>query len=192
LLALLSNDETTLSDLERVIGADSVLSHKLMRVLSSAAFGFHSPIESLRQAILLLGRQQIRTWATLMAMVGFGSGTDMIMTVLWRAQMCKALADRIDRVRQDTYFTAGLLSTLDRLLGMSMAEVVASLSLADDLRAALLHRAGPVGDVLAAVEAYESCDWGRARCRDLTDDDLRSAWILALRWSREVERFTRG
>src|SRR5690606_26408188 len=58
-------------------------------------------------------------------------------------------------------FVAGMFSLLDAVLGSTMEQVVEDLPVTDEVRAALLSRAGPVGQALALVEAYERADWPR-------------------------------
>lgn len=67
LLAELNRSDVTVNGLERVLKRDAGLSFKLLRFINSANFGLRHRIESLRQAIVLLGLQGVRTIATLIS-----------------------------------------------------------------------------------------------------------------------------
>ena len=58
----------------------------------------------------------------------------------------------------DAWFAVGLLSVSDALAGAPLCDVVAQLPLADDVRDALVQRAGPKGEALAAAIACERAE----------------------------------
>ena len=58
----------------------------------------------------------------------------------------------------DSTFVVGVVSVMDRFLGMDMEQVVDSLGLSDELRAALLCREGELGMLLNLAESLESGD----------------------------------
>jgi EAL and modified HD-GYP domain-containing signal transduction protein len=53
---------------------------------------------------------------------------------------------------------AGILSLVNALLGLPMAEIVGSVPLAQDVKQALLERSGELGHMLLLVEALEESD----------------------------------
>ena len=69
--------------------------------------------------------------------------------------MCEMLAGSALPEERETLFTIGLFSVSDGLMGVPMEEVLESLPFSDEIRAALLRREGPKGELLAAVLAYE-------------------------------------
>ena len=56
----------------------------------------------------------------------------------------------------DAHFTVGLFSVADALLDAPMEDVLETLPFCDEIRAALLRREGPKGELLNTVVAYES------------------------------------
>jgi EAL and modified HD-GYP domain-containing signal transduction protein len=60
-----------------------------------------------------------------------------------------------DSGRADTAFTVGVLSLIDTLFGMPMAEVMDVLAASEHVREALLERSGPYGELLALVDMLE-------------------------------------
>jgi len=43
-----------------------------------------------------------------------------------------------------------------------------------------------MGDALNCIEAYEHCDWNKARCRGLDQKSIREAYLSGVEWSRAV------
>src|SRR5690606_34890023 len=72
LLSILHDPEVSLDKVERLISHDPMLSYKLLRLVNSAAYALPRTIESLRQAITLLGLNIIKNWINLLAMANLG------------------------------------------------------------------------------------------------------------------------
>ena len=156
LVASLQKREVELSELQEIIGQDVGLSYKLLRLVNSAFFALPREIESIRDAVVLLGINNIRRWATLMALTEVDDEPDeLLVTGLVRARMCELVASSQGERDTDAYFTAGLFSVVDALMDAPMIELLSQLPLSPDLSAALLRHEGPKGEVLHGVLAYE-------------------------------------
>lgn len=59
-LELADDPDTSLAELESLIASDPALSARLLRVVNSAFYGLPGQVGSLRQAVILLGFQQVR------------------------------------------------------------------------------------------------------------------------------------
>ena len=101
----------------------------------------------MRQALVLLGIDNVKRWATLLALSGIDDKPEeLLVTALVRARMCELLAEAYRD--HDAYFTARMFSVIDALIDTPMADVLARLPLPDDLKRALLEREGSKGDAL--------------------------------------------
>lgn len=184
-LALLNAPGTTVDQLEAAISRDVTLSYRLLRVINSAASGLAGRVESLRQAIVHLGRDTIRNWVSLLLLSGMNSKpAELLSTGLVRARMCERIGDRVHPDQAHAYFTTGLFSILDAVLDTTMAQLVSSLPLTPEITQALTRREGPIGAALATCIAYEHCDWEHLACEGMTSEELRDAYLEALAWSR--------
>lgn len=159
LVQLVSADADT-HDIEAVLRQDATLSYHLLRVVNSVALGGRREITSFAQAILLLGRQQLRRWLHLMLFSARDDDPRSAMLgahVTLRARSMELLAEAsgLDRAAQDLAFMAGMFSLLGTLFGQPLAQVLATVVLPDELRSALLQRAGVLGQLLDAVEQSE-------------------------------------
>jgi EAL and modified HD-GYP domain-containing signal transduction protein len=184
ILALLNDASAPIDQLETAISRDVTLSYRLLRVINSAAFGMLGRIESLRQAIVHLGRARIRSWVSLLVLSGLSDKPpELLTTGLVRARMCEMLAERVDPRQASAYFTAGLFSVLDAILDTPMEQLVASLPLSRAIGQALVAREGQLGEMLEITMAYERCEWAEVGGDRLTLADVRDAYLEAVRWA---------
>src|SRR4029453_1661769 len=114
--------------------------YRLLRCVNSASTGLHQEIHSIRQAIVLLGVDRIRKWASVWALAGLnGRGCSEVGTLaVLRARCCELLGDRIGEGSGAEFFLLGLCSLLDTMLGRTISSVVDGLPLSEEKRHALL------------------------------------------------------
>jgi len=186
-LGELSAADASFDDLERIISSDVGLSLKLLRYVNSAFFALPRNIGSVREALTLLGTRTVRRWATVMALSAIPNAPhELVAIALHRARMCEMLAGSALPEERETLFTIGLFSVSDGLLGAPMEEVLESLPFSDEIRAALLRREGPKGDLLNAVIAYERGEFPSAPAAPSVS--LAGAYRAALEWADEANR----
>ncbi len=180
----LQNPEVDVAELEEIIGHDVRLSYKLLRHLNSAFFALPREVESLRAAVVYLGPQRIRRWASLLLLAKLDNQSSELMAQgIQRAKMCELLAMLAGRAHADIYFTVGLFSLLDAMMRAPLAEVLDALPLTSEVRDALLHRQGPYGEALTSVIAYEQGDFQQARFARLTPAQMTEAYLQAVAWA---------
>src|SRR4051794_7203871 len=131
----------------------------VLQVLQLASIGSHRgmrrQVQTVHEALVLLGTIRIRQWVALTILGGQQGGrTDALATALVRAGMAE-LAAPLEGLEPGVAFTAGLLSALDLLLGVDLEEIESSLDLDRELVAAAFHREGRYGDLVARVAAYQ-------------------------------------
>ena len=161
-LLLLVVRDSEVGEIENELKYQPGLSYNLLRMVNSAANGLPSTINSIKRAIMILGRKQLQRWVQILlyaAKQRDGSTSDALMqTATVRGKLLEsiAIADRPhDKNHQDRAFMVGVLSLLDTLLGIEMSELVSTLSIQKDMSEALLTRRGSLGYQLALIEAYE-------------------------------------
>jgi len=160
LLAKLSDENTDIDDLVKSISSDVSLCYKMLKHLNSAYYSLERKIESIHEAITYVGIKKLKHWATLIALSNISNKPDEHMQLtMVRAYMCEQVAIRHGEKNHQAFFSVGLLSTLDSLLGMPMQQILESLPLSEDIQNALLHHQGATGKVLGCVKYYERGDW---------------------------------
>lgn len=187
LMAKVQREDTPLSELERLISADAALSYRLLRLLASAAYARAHKVDSVHRAIVMLGRQKLSQWVTLLALAGLDDQPPALLaTAMLRARMCELLGEQIGRHDPATFYSAGLFSLLDVMMGRPMKELLASMPISRELEAALLKRKGTVGATLRAVADYEQGEWRSIDLVRLPPEDFADAYFAAVRWSAQV------
>ncbi|MES2263107.1 MAG: HDOD domain-containing protein [Pseudomonadota bacterium] len=186
------NANADIKQLEDVLKRDAALSYKLMRYINSAGFAGGREIASLRQAITLLGYAPLYRWLTLLLATASTSGYSPVLleTAVVRGRLAELLgAQALGKADAENLFVAGMFSLLDRLLGIPMSEVLASIQLSDGVVAALLTRSGKYGPYLALAEA---CELNSALVASLADSvsltplDVNKAHLSALAWTQNI------
>ena len=85
----------------------------------------------------------------------------LLQVAALRGRMMEILAERShprQRPLADQAFIAGLMSMMPAALGLPMPEIIAQIDLEAEIVAALDTRAGPLGHLLALIEAYDAED----------------------------------
>jgi EAL and modified HD-GYP domain-containing signal transduction protein len=157
MLALLARDADS-RELEAQLKQDPALSYHLLKLVNSAAFSVGTQITSFAQAISRLGRRQLQRWLQLLLYARPHPDSPpnlMLPAAALRGAALEALCKRDggDRDEQDLAFMTGVFSLLDRLFQMPMKDVVQDLNLPEHVEAALMSRAGQLGQRLRLAEA---------------------------------------
>lgn len=162
LIAELQDPEVDMEKLGAVVQRDVGLSYNLLRFVNSAFFSVPRRIESIRDALVLLGLKNVKRWATLMALADTNDKPhELIVTGLVRARMCELVATaRGEKRDAEGYFTIGLFSVVDALMDVSLIELLRQLPFSQEIMDALLRYEGPKGELLHGVLAYERGDFG--------------------------------
>jgi len=160
LLAALQDPDVPIETVEKMIARDTVLSFKLLRLINSAAFGLTRKVDSLKQAIMLLGLNKIRNWVNILVMSNLGGKPhELSVSALVRARMCETIANKLSNRKADGFFTVGLLSTLDAFMDVPLSTLLGTISLSPHINDAILHQSGTEGKVLEITTFYEKGDW---------------------------------
>jgi len=154
--------ELDFDSLEEIIQQELSLSVKLLRYLNSAWFGWKYEVDSIKQAIRLLGERQMKQWASLVALTGLGDDkpAELVVLSLIRAKFCEQLGATAGlKERELELFLMGLLSLLDALVDKPLEEALAEVSISDDIRMALLGKESALSAIYSIAKAYERGDW---------------------------------
>lgn len=190
LLRASQQDDIDFRELADIIKHDVALSYKLLRYVNSSAVGLRGEVESVTQALALMGINQIRRWAIAATITGLvGDRPDELARLcVVRARFCEAVADRMRPNMSHDCFTVGMFSLLDVMLGQPMDEAIIDVPMSERARTALLTGEGPMAEINRLAIAYEQGEWETVeRICNLNgwdQDELLADYIDALEWSR--------
>ena len=173
---------------------DASLSYRLLRFINSPLVGLNSTVNSIQQAISLLGEDEIGKFLALLAMaqVGNKKPAALITLVATRARFCELMMTEAGKQELAQHaFLCGLLSLLEAMLDTPLDTLVPDLPVAPGIKASLLGEPGPLLDALNIATAFESADWERVdlTCQQLGIDSLHASHIQcqAMEWACELE-----
>jgi len=180
LIQTLQGENCDFYKISAIIQTDPLLSFQLLKVANSVAFSGGQSIQSIEQAVARLGIVNLKNWILLLSMKNISDKpVEILESGLIRAFMAERLAKAANISSQSAY-TAGLLSILDCLLNKPMPELIKQITLAAEIKEALMNNSGPLGELLSLVIAYEEGHW-----EDITDpyfkgQDLSQLYIESL------------
>lgn len=185
LIQELQSSQATPEKLEELIIRDPALTYKLLRIVNSAGYSLVRQVESIAEAIVLLGLEQVKKWATLIAMSSNQEKPEELSrSLLIRGRMCEEVAIALKLNNYGSYFMAGMMSGLHALLDIERETMLEQVPLGDDIKDAVTMGQGPIGQILRNVVNYENGDW------DLLPSDLDgnlydAAYRASLDWTQE-------
>ncbi|HTC45190.1 MAG TPA: HDOD domain-containing protein [Steroidobacteraceae bacterium] len=181
LVATVQNPDCTMREVEQMISQDLSMSYRVLRCINSSFYNLPQKVDSIRQALVLLGMDNLRQLCSLAALQQLENRPpSLFVTAMARAHMCEQLARLAGQSPTAPYFITGLFSMLDVLMGMPMAKIVDELPLSPLVKNALVAGDGDAGAALACARAYESATWLHARYRDIAPHLIRAAYLDAV------------
>ena len=188
----LLNEEFDIERVEYIIKSDLSISYKLIRFLNSSTFGFIQTINSIKQAIMLLGRDELRKWLTLIVIseMQVDNNEELVKNTIVRGRFCELLAGNIVPQKQSKAFIVGLFSDLDLFMDKPMKTLVEEIHLEKEVSEALLGEENTIRKILELVKAYEKMDVRKVQsyCEELNIDKqiLFDIYSEAIDWLNET------
>jgi EAL and modified HD-GYP domain-containing signal transduction protein len=119
----------------------------------------------------------VKRWATLSIFAGVEEKPrELIETALVRARFCELAGEG----NKDQLFTLGLFSVVDALMDAPMEDVLSSMPFPEEMRAALIARTGPKGELLATALSFERGEFSSPSHR------LGNLYVDAMAWATEA------
>jgi EAL and modified HD-GYP domain-containing signal transduction protein len=135
----------------------------------------------------MVGIEKLRTWtAALMLASVDDKPRELVSVALVRGRMCERLAEAVKSPGKESYFFAGLFSVLEALLDCPMEQVLADLTVSDEIRAALIDQSGPIGQALCCAMNYERPHWEGVQFQGLELAQIRDYYLEAISWANDL------
>ena len=158
-------DDPDFNALAEIIESDVSLSYRLLTFLNSASFSFSKEITSIRQAVILVGWNQLRNWLRLLLLTDLaeiGNPRELLYLSAQRARFLETVGIR-GKVpeKADSLFLLGLFSFLAPLLDMPMREILEHLPLNATIKQTLAREDTELLPWLNLVECMENMETDR-------------------------------
>ena len=160
LLSALSQGQFNVVQLSLLLKSEVALSYQLLRLVNSAAYGMTKEVRSLQDALVLVGEQQFRRLLinAIATETCRDRSSELLVHVLHRARFLELMAPFTGESPTEQYLF-GLLSLMDVMLDMTMADVIDALPLRDEMKAGLAGEVNQVSAALKLFERYKDADW---------------------------------
>jgi EAL and modified HD-GYP domain-containing signal transduction protein len=194
ILKVIESDDPDLDVLAEAISTDVSVSFRLLTYLNSAAFGFQQKIQSIRQAINMLGVIKMKNWLRAVLLADMAQQGDnpqeLVLLSLQRGRFLETIGREYDFWGFDpgSLFLLGLFSLIDAILGMPTAKVVEYLPLDEKMKLALCRNPNnEYQPLMELMEYIEDTDWARleAHVQQLSFDIevVKEAYTEAMTWA---------
>lgn len=194
LFRLMEVKDLDVKEMAAAIRSDVAVSFRLLSFLNSASFGFRQNIQSIDQAIMMLGWIKLKSWLRAVLLVDMTRKDEVPQELaalsLQRGKFFELLASDYDYwgFNPSTIFLVGLFSLMDAILGMPMENVVEMLPLEAKLKVALKRDAdSEYRPLFELLDCLEDADWptleilAQKLCLDI--DHIKDAFATARNWA---------
>jgi EAL and modified HD-GYP domain-containing signal transduction protein len=185
---LLLDDFLEIDELEDILRTEPALTYQILQIASlGRPRETRRPLRTIRDALIYAGTWRIQNWlALLIARPNVGASRNGITTALQRARCCELLATSLDRSLSRIAFAAGMLSAFDILLGVPADELVTSLPLADELRAAAFTTTTELGLIVHDIARLQTHGDLDGKLSNIPAERLYEASAQAFTWANDV------
>lgn len=191
LLVELVREDYDIDKVEYVMKTDIALTYKFLRFINSSYFSFLQEIKSIKQAIMLIGREELRKWLSILSVVEMSSTNDeYAKNIIIRAKFCEEIAKAL-KVKEDaSAFMVGLFSNIHLMIEKDINYVVDNLPLNVEIKKALLGDENMFRDILDLALAYEDIDSDRIGklCNKLciSEGSLWGLYCKSIEWCSNI------
>ncbi|TYT74363.1 EAL and HDOD domain-containing protein [Desulfobotulus mexicanus] len=182
-----------LDRMEDLIHRDVGIAYDLLRYINSAYFKCRNEISSIRDALMMLGTDEVRRFIAILTLTKICSNKPeaLMKASCIRGRFCERMGAATETPGLSSQlFTLGMFSLLDALLDESMEKILGEISLSKDIEKALLEKTGPLYPFLSLAEAYEKGEWDQVpkalAAIKLPETIIPGLYLEACEWSRNL------
>ena len=191
LLVELVRENYNLDKVDYIMKTDLALTYKFLRFINSSYFNFLQEIKSIKQAIMLIGRGELRKWLSILTVSEMSPQNEEYTTnIIIRARLCEEIASAINLKDSSSAFMVGLFYNIDEMIDKDIHYVVKTLPLNKDVKRALLGEENIYRNILELSIAYENLDKENIEklCKKLiiNEGKLLDLYYKSLEWGRDI------
>lgn len=195
LLQTIAQEDPDFKALAETIRTDVALSYKLFGLLNSTYFSLPTIVQSVKQAMSLLGWEPLRTWIRLIILTDLTPDrktSELPRAAALRGRFLELSAQGRTSPTPDSLFLMGLFSLLPAMLDQPMEKILDGLHLPAEVRTALTEQQGPYAEWMELAVAFERADWARVQVAltalGLEPLPVATAYAEAVEWTDSLFR----
>ncbi|MDH3359543.1 MAG: HDOD domain-containing protein [Desulfobulbaceae bacterium] len=164
LMQELADEDFEVKKLTGIIANDISLSYRLLKHINSSFYAIPQKIQSISQAITLLGSKSLLQWLAVIILSDIDQrplAQELVFTAVCRGRFLELIANNLTSPphKKETMFLLGLFSNLDSMLGQSMEEIMKEMPLNIAIKDALKGKANEAHDWLSLAISIDNGKW---------------------------------
>jgi EAL and modified HD-GYP domain-containing signal transduction protein len=191
LLSIVQQNPIDIRQVSLILRRDVSLTYRLMRLVNSPLYGRRQDIQSIEQALLIVGDTMFRR-LVLLGITSEATGPQaaaLLRLALHRSRFCELVAEKW-RLDPDEQCLFGLMSLLPAMLRVKAEAIARILPMRPSLRDVLLGGASRERGPLNWLENFESGNWeiceALAKQFQIRESELATPYADAIQWADEV------
>ncbi len=142
------------------------LIYRLLTLINSVAYEFMAKISSVKQAIALLGYDNVARWILTIVLASKKSdfrSDPLLESALIKSRMMEDICKKyINKGLADKAFLAGMLSLVNVALGISIKALFDKITIDPVIYEALVEHKGKLGELAGFMDVYNAADYNSA------------------------------
>lgn len=192
LLVELIKENYDIDKVEYIMKTDVALTYKFLKFINSSYFNFLQEIKSIRQAIILIGREELRKWLSILTVVEMSSiNSGYANSIIIRAKFCEEISNIISSNYAPQAFMVGLFSNMHQMIEKNIDYLVKELPLNSEIKNALLGEQNVLKDILDLALAYEKVDSDKItemrKKMSINEDLLWRIYSKSIEWCSNID-----
>lgn len=193
----LNDDNADVNEIADLILHDISLTYKLLRVINTMNFGVPKKVTSVKQAVVLIGLQELKKWLRILMLHSIGERSTsgrvkaLVAFSLTRARLCELVAKRTGKENSDEYFFIGMFSLLDAIMKKSWDDILPLIPFTEEVAETLRGTRTDMKEYLELAIAVERFDWQKIRKigkrLGVSEAELSAFSYEAIKWSQKLE-----
>lgn len=195
-IALLQQDVPNIDEIVEQIESDVALSYKILKIINSSSKRTRKKIRSIKDAILLLGLEDLKQWVYILAFRESGRKKDnemheeLMKTSLFRAKLCELISKNMGLRNYSECFLVGMFSLIDTLLEKPLNDILIQLPLSDNIVETVSGSKTELSAILQLTVALECFDWENVQILqqevNLSSEKLQELVSMANLWVAQL------
>lgn len=193
----LNVESPNIDEISLLIMQDISIAYKLLRYINTLAFEVPKKITSIKQAIVLIGLQNMKKWIKVLMLndLALHSESDQVKSLisysLTRAKLCELMAKYSKKENIDEYFLTGMFSLINLILDKSWEETVQLFPLSDMILKTIQGEETEISPYLLLAIYIERFEWEAveplAKKLNIPLSKLSEFTVHAHRWTQALD-----
>jgi EAL and modified HD-GYP domain-containing signal transduction protein len=179
--------------MEETIKSNATFSKQLLKYVNGKTFDFRTPIDSVRHALILLGKKEVEKWLSILILweISRPISEEILILAIARARFGEIMAPKMGlRSLSSEIFFMGLFSLIECMVNLPIDNFVANLPVSSEGKSVALGKDTNLGAILYLVISYEKGKWSQfsyyaAKC-NINEMEVPSVYLQSLQWAEEI------